>query len=303
MFISAQPQTASELFKQRDFSFLKTRAWQIIASAVVYFVSGSFYLFQGMDKTTAPIIIFAASGFALAFAVFFEYSIWPGVFLGRLGLAIYTGLPWSLAMAVAIIHSIEFILAATFVRRIKLQVERQTIRDLLYLYLLIFFILQPLSATLGTGVLWLFGIIRQSDLGYFWFTWWLGNGLGQLFFTPFIVSTSYVLLKHGRLVWSQWIKAILILITGWAILRAGYTQELFLELLFPLLIFAALAWGLPGATSVTLLVLAFIFSVKTAKGIFPEDVQTMGLEINISLIGGAFLSQLFIVNPNVKTTK
>jgi PAS domain S-box-containing protein len=161
---------------------------QLLVLAVLYFAFGHISFLISVSHFIVTPVFFVAEGIALAAAILLGRKIWPGIFLGQLALAFSSGLEFLPALAISTINSIEAVIAATVFKRWKLDPALNSVHDFSRLVAMIFLILQPFSATLGTATLVFFDIIQESQ-NYFqaWAYWWFGNCLGQFLVTPFLL--------------------------------------------------------------------------------------------------------------------
>ena len=182
-----RPQSIAEGRPPAQF-WLHTHGWQALALAVSYFVFGHASFLVQVDDVLVTPVLFAPEGIALAMALRFGAAVWPGVFAGQLALALSRGLAPLPAASISAINSIEVLIAVTIFRAFKLDVTLPRARDLTGLLLLIFFVLQPFSATLGNATLWASGIVERTALPMSWINWWIGNSLGQMLIAPLLLS-------------------------------------------------------------------------------------------------------------------
>ncbi|MEI7865742.1 MAG: PAS domain S-box protein [Chthoniobacterales bacterium] len=158
-----------------------------LALAALYFVFGhASFLVQVNNAVVTP-VLFAPEGIALAMAIRFGPGIWPGVFVGQLCLALSRGLPLTPALLISAVNSIESAAGAWLFHRARLDQNFGRARDLAGLMLMIFFLLQPFSATSGMLSLWMSGMAANSSLPVLWINWWIGNCMGQSLITPILL--------------------------------------------------------------------------------------------------------------------
>ncbi|WP_169308543.1 diguanylate cyclase domain-containing protein [Nitratifractor salsuginis] len=155
--------------------------------ALLYYAGGKFsFAFFYQDKIVT-LTAFLPEGLALAAVLIYGPRILPGIFLGQFALALDSGLHLSASLGVALVNSAEALLAYLLAERWKLDIHLRRLKDILILIGMILFILQPFSALLGNGVLYLTG---ESSNRYFHldlFYWWFGNSVGQLLLTPLLL--------------------------------------------------------------------------------------------------------------------
>jgi len=161
--------------------------------ALLYFISGSISFSIAQNESIITIVIFAAEGFALASVLLFGRSLWPGIFIGQLALALSTGLALLPSLLIAATNSAEAIMAVVLFYRLGLHKTLASLRDVIGLILLITLVLQPFSTLFGTLALFVSGAFPEQEYLQVAFTWWFGNTMGQLLITPLLL-----LLYHCR---------------------------------------------------------------------------------------------------------
>ncbi|MBJ7392119.1 MAG: PAS domain S-box protein, partial [Chthoniobacterales bacterium] len=168
-------------------AWMRMQGAKSLALAALYFVFGhASFLVQVNNAVVTP-VLFAPEGIALAMAIRFGPGIWPGVFVGQLCLALSRGLPLTPALLISAVNSIESAAGAWLFRRARLDQSLGRARDLAGLMLMIFFLLQPFSATSGMLSLWMSGMAANSSLPVLWINWWIGNCMGQSLITPILL--------------------------------------------------------------------------------------------------------------------
>jgi integral membrane sensor domain MASE1 len=148
------------------------RPWVLLLVASLYLGLG-LLSFQATvtDRIVTP-TCFYPEGMALAASIALGPWIWPGVFVGQFLLAAIHGLPLPAAVAIATVNSVEAVAAHHLFRRLELQSDLRRLRDLTGLLDLIFLVLQPFSASLGTLTLWLAEAIEGGSHAFnTWLSW------------------------------------------------------------------------------------------------------------------------------------
>lgn len=156
--------------------------------ALCYFLAGEASFMVSVSHGIVTLVVFAAEGFSLAFVLLYGPRMLAGVFAGQLALALYNDLALGAALGVSAINSAEALLALYLFRHTDIRIELDRLPDIVKLVLLIFLLLQPFSASLGVSVLWLAGIVPGDEIGQAWFSWWFGNGMGQMLFAPLLLA-------------------------------------------------------------------------------------------------------------------
>jgi len=166
---------------------MKNNIFLTIIVASLYFLSGKFSLDLLHGKHIISIGMFAAEGFALAFALYFGKKVLLGIFLGQLFLALFHDVNLLASVSIAVVNTTEAALGIWIFQRYKLHKNLQSLNDILILISMIIFILQPWSAFLSNTFLLLFEAKLETHFWYSTFSWWFGNVMGQLLFTPFLL--------------------------------------------------------------------------------------------------------------------
>ncbi len=178
------------------FSFLNTKEQapyiiKIFVMAAVYFVTGALSLAITSDNHIITIIIFAAEGFALAAVLLSGPSIIPGIFLGQLLLALSQSTPVLASFFIASVNSLEAFLAWQIVHHSNLDISLSRTKDLFGLFGLIALVFQPFSAFFGVLALYSTGVLESAEYLRSLFSWWFGNTLGQMLWTPLLLLFYY----------------------------------------------------------------------------------------------------------------
>jgi signal transduction histidine kinase len=163
--------------------------------ALLYFLAGNFSLANSSDNSIVTLVIFFAEGISLAGAILYGAEVWIGVLVGQFALAYYNGMSWQPSLGIAIVNSLEVILAVYFFKKFRLNKNLSTFRDLFGLMLMIIFILQPFSSLLGNLVLLQFHIIEATDYLKSVIFWFVGNVLGQLLVAPMLLLMYHNITK------------------------------------------------------------------------------------------------------------
>ena len=97
----------------------KPNVIKIVIMALVYFFAGQLSLAVSNDSYIVTIFIFSAKGFALAGILVLGRTIWPGIFLGQLVLALSYGLPLLPFLSISAINSIEVVVVVILFKLLK----------------------------------------------------------------------------------------------------------------------------------------------------------------------------------------
>jgi len=161
--------------------------FKILVMALLYFISGKISFLIANENHIITIVIFAAEGFALAGVLLFGKSILPGILLGQFLLALNGNIPLLPSLGIALVNTAEAFIAWRIFTDYSFNTDLRHPKDLFKLFFVIAFILQPFSAFFGTAILYLSSIIEGKAYLDSLFSWWFGNTLGQMLWTPMLL--------------------------------------------------------------------------------------------------------------------
>lgn len=180
----------SELKYNRDF--------QVVFMAVSFYASaclGHFLTFQG----TAALPTWPPSGIALALILLLGRASWPGITIGSLIASLMShwneaDLPAQSAIAIssftAFAHTLEALIGNWLVKNwIRDDYPFRSSRAA-FQFLFVAIIMCLAGALVGTSVLYSSNVVREADLLKTGISWLVGNVVGVLLFTPFILSLA-----------------------------------------------------------------------------------------------------------------
>lgn len=170
-------------------------------SATLAYVSGGLLgtLFAVPPSGASP--IWPASGIALAVVLQYGRRLLPGIFLGSLLVQIYAFLDGSspdkvwasikIGSVIGIASCLQALLGGALIDRFvgsgdPVIGDRKILRFLL----LGGPVACLISSTVGALTLWLHDIITVNDIGFSWGTWWIGDTIGVLIFTPLVMALT-----------------------------------------------------------------------------------------------------------------
>lgn len=128
------------------------------------------------------------AGISLGVILLAGNRVWPGIFLGSLLVNITSARSILASMGVALDSTLEALVAAYLVNKFAHGMNAFfKVRDVLRFAFFAGMLAPALCATLGVSLLCAVGICRWTDFALLWSTWWIGDMLGVLLLTPFIV--------------------------------------------------------------------------------------------------------------------
>lgn len=202
--------------------------------------------------------VWPPTGLALAALVLGGYRLWPGITLGAFFVNALAGAPLAVAAGMAFGNTLEALVGAgllTHVVRARPALDR--LWDVLGLAGAAG-LSALVSATIGVSSGWLGGVIPAATYSEAWSTWWLGDMNGALVVAALILTWS----SHPKIHLSlrSFLEGASLLLAVVALSLLVFGEHLstdlidFSYLLFPVLIWAALRFGPPGASAATVVV-------------------------------------------------
>lgn len=276
--------------------------FQLLALAALYFAFGHISFLTTVSHHIVTPVFFVAEGIALAAVILLGRRVWPGILLGQLALALSTGLEFPPSLVISVINSIEAVIGATLFQHWKLNPAQRSVRDLGLLVAMIFLILQPFSATLGTAALVFFDVIQESQ-NYLqaWVYWWFGNCLGQFLVAPFLLiifSSSGQFKDIRSSILSAILPVVLILPATWLVFGDSAFNGIALALVIyvPLLLWIAVKTGLAVVSLVcSAITLLALFETARGFGPFVANGQPQIFDMNIFILGISLTAQFVSV--------
>jgi integral membrane sensor domain MASE1 len=266
-----------------------------VAVALVYFGSAKAGLALAF-ATPNVTAIWPPTGIALATLVLGGRRLWPGVALGAFLANVTTDVPLYTTFGITIGNTLEAVVGASLLRWAGFQPSLRRLRDLFGLAVLAGVLSTTVSATIGVASLSL-GDSLGADTLTTWRVWWLGDMGGVLLVATFLfVAATHWPYREvpGR------VGEALVLFAG----LIGIGLLAFSEptgiayLTFPFLIWAALRFLQPGATSAALIV-AVLAVAFTANGegqfVQPSEDDSLLLAQTFGAVSGLSALVLAIV--------
>jgi PAS domain S-box-containing protein len=270
-------------------AFGRKRLLELAVVFAGYFVGGKIGL--AVPFTTGNVSpVWPPAGIALAALLLVGYRVWPAIAAGAFLVNALTPIsPWA-AAALAVGNTAGPMAGAWLVRRTSFRPSLNRLDDVFGLILLAAPASAALSATVGVSVLFLTRVDPWVRFGPAWLVWWFGDALGVLLVTPLALA----LLKRSRTIQRRRLAELVALgaaavIASAAIfdsrVGAGFQKDALVFAIFPLVIWGAARFEIPGAAGVTL-VIASIAVWETGAG--------HGLFLRNSTLQNAAMLQAFL---------
>lgn len=260
------------------------RCWQF-AVVVGYFLLGHLAFAISVSHQNVTSVFFAPEGLALAACIRFGWRIAPAIFLGQLWLALDVDVEPLSSVLIALVNAVGSAAGGEIARRAGIGAQLESPRQLLFLILLIFLLLQPFSAGFGTLILWSRAVIATTDWPQAMLSWWFGNAMGQLLLTPLLLSWSGFSWRRRFQYGGRELLLLAICCLLYVAVATGYL--IFPGMSHPLIIFASaypmlsglsLYFGMRGATVGNILVVAVaVWSTHDGIGPFANATLQQGL--------------------------
>jgi PAS domain S-box-containing protein len=183
---------------------------RVVLLALVYFISGRLGLLLAVPPGYAT-AMWPPSGFALAGILLLGYRYWPGVLIGSFCVNLFTSFDPSdigtmlrsggIAGVIAAGAAAQAVLGGWLVRRyVQLPNPLEQTRDIALLMLCGGPLACVLNASVGIATLVMFGALPPSFAAYNWVTWWVGDSIGVMMFTPvlLLLFSARGLVSHRR---------------------------------------------------------------------------------------------------------
>jgi len=241
--------------------------------------------------------VWPPTGLALVALVLGGYRLWPGIALGAYLVNVWAGASLLVAAGMALGNTFEALLGAAFLKRVvRFRPALDRLRDVAALVGAA--VLSTLvSATVGVTSGRLGGVIAPAVYSEAWRTWWLGDMNGDLVVAALLLtwSTRPKTLLSSRLLLECAGLLLTVVTLGLLVFARSMATDIidFSYLIFPVLIWAALRFGPPGASAATAVVSSLTIwgtahgGGPFVSGTFHENV--LALQTFMSIVAGTVL--------------
>ena len=249
-------------------------------------------------------LVWPPSGLALAALLLGGTRLWAGVFWGALAINLWQGAPIGVASGIAVGNALQAVVGAYVMRRWgAFERSFENVRHVFALTLGAALLSTLVGATFGVASLAIGGSVDTAQhASVTWRVWWIGNALGDLIVGAFLLSwarAERVELGRARRAEAALLTIVLCAI-GVAIffsppIRGSPVVSPYV--IFPVLIWAALRFGLRGATLATALAATFtIWGTMRALGPFTREDLTRSERLldAQTFMGWAAVTSLFV---------
>ncbi|MFM7427609.1 MAG: MASE1 domain-containing protein, partial [Elainella sp.] len=171
-------------------SYVKQLIWQYCLSvgltALLYLLVAKL-IFSSLELGLEPSPVWPPAGISLFVLLSQGRRVWPGVTLGVLLVGQWLGVSWLSAAGSALGATLEALLAATMLRWVGFRIGLERLQDALRFIVLAALGAPLFNATISSGFSLLTHQITWDQAGRVWWTYWLGDSMGILVFTPLLL--------------------------------------------------------------------------------------------------------------------
>nr|WP_273378048.1 MASE1 domain-containing protein [Actinopolymorpha pittospori] len=269
---------------------------QNLLTVLAYFAVAQPGLVQNIDLTGQARILFPAVGLTLAALLLLGWRVWPGTVLGSLAVSLFLQRSPGSAALIALATSVGPSLGYLLMRRMHFRSQLDRPRDAVSLVVFGAVVGMLVGSVLRTGAMVATGTAAMQNFWYLFVSTWVSSILGVLVVTPFLLVLRRLHWPRGvRPVRVAEITAILAatVVLTFVVSMVNPGREM-LFLVFPVLIWAAWRFQLPGATLCTLIVSGIaVYSVQQSGPFADHDLRYTLLVVE-AFIASASLAALLL---------
>ena len=271
--------------------FLKELATLVVLAAV-YFVAGKLGLKLAFVNASAT-PVWPCTGIALAAFLVLGYRAWPAILAGAFLVNFTNAGSLATSLGIAAGNTLEGVVGCYLVNRSAAGRHAfEHAQDIFKFAFLAGIVSTTVSATIGVTTLAAAGFAPWVMYGSIWTTWWLGDAVGAVVVTPFVLLWW----ENPRLHWTR--KQLIelaflfagLFFTGWIVFSGRFhsaVKNYPLEYLcVPFLIWAAFSFGRrKAATDIALLAAIATWGTTHGFGPFFRESQNTSLLLLQTFVG------------------
>jgi signal transduction histidine kinase len=217
----------------------------MVVLAACYVVAARIGLALGAVAGFAT-LVWAPTGIALAALLRGGRALWPGVFAGAFIVNAWVGASPLVAGGIAAGNTLEAVLGAALLLRLRLDTRLERIADVAML-LAVALASTTVSATIGVASLLAGGFVKGAELVQTWRAWWVGDVIGDVIVAPLLLVWS--LAPRARLRWARAAEGTLAVVVSVVICFAVFgSAAIGVYVIFAPLVWAAVRLGQRGCT-------------------------------------------------------
>ena len=245
---------------------------------VAYLVAGKLGQATSHIRSSNLGPVWPAYGVALAAVILYGSRAWVGIITAAFVVAVSSPVTVIAAAGQATGATLAAITGGALLRRVNFDPQLSRLHDAVALMLLGAWASAIVSASIGVSVLYATGVQPYSGIGDAWLIYLLGDATGVLLITPLVVAISAQRTERRRLGLAEFGVLVALLATACFIIFGDLPLipvrlHVLAFAVLPFVMWAAIRFGVIGATVCTLLVAA-IATVETALGSGPFSQDT-----------------------------
>ncbi len=263
-----------------------------LALTAVYFVAGKLGLKLAFVNASAT-AVWPCTGIALAALLLLGYRVWPVILTGAFLVNLTTAGSVATSIGIAVGNTLEGVVGCYLVRRFAGgQHAFERAQNIFKFAFLAGMVGTTVSATVGVTTLALGGFADWARYGAIWSTWWLGDAVGAVVVTPFLLLWR----ENPRLNWTRnqtielafWFLGLFF--TAWIVFggrfHSGQKNYPLEYLCVPFLIWVAFRFGRrKAATAICALAAVATWGTLHGFGPFARESQNTSLLLLQSFMG------------------
>jgi len=274
--------------------------------ALLYFFFGLFSFQFAVTYKTISSAVFFPEGIALAYLILFGRKMLIGVALGQLLLALYNDVNIWVSLSITIGNTLEYYAAFIVFNYFKALRGKPSFKDFILVVFTVLLVCQPISVAFGVSSFLVFTNLSWNDAQTMAIYWYLGNATAQFLMAPAILIWRLVFidklpLRNIREFTVFLVLIIILLPQTYGIFETGIeiSSIHIFSLIYPLLIFAASRYELPGVTFINVCIVIFAqLATVLNKGPFSDtSIADNLVQLNIfnivTTISSILLALLF----------
>lgn len=263
--------------------------------AGVYYLSAHPGVAEAVGAAGHVRVIWPASGIGVAALLIFGLKVLPGLVLGAGLHSLSIGRSPSVVIGITVAVTVGALLAVLCLRRAGFRTQMNRARDALAFVAFASVLAMMVSAVLYAATLAAAGVVHLEDTFSLSLTTWLSWGLGVLVVTPVILVLGNI--RRLPQVQRSRVLEVLGLVAATAAVTylALAVSDPMLFLVFPILIWVAWRFQLPGTAPCVLVVSAIVVSTTMAgAGPFSASQSPSTAVTLQAFIGSLALASLFL---------
>ncbi|WP_416966625.1 MASE1 domain-containing protein [Streptomyces sp. 4F14] len=227
---------------------------QTVAVAVSYYAAGRLGLMRRLTvEETVFTPVWPPTGVALTWLLVIGVRAWAGIALGCFFVILHlTSGEIQLSMLANLAGNVAApVCACLLLRRVGFRTDLTRLRDGVALVFLGALTAMLISSTTGVGIAVLTGDLSDSGFWPVWVAWWVGDAMGVLIVTPLLLTLYRARGLPGT---ARWKEATALTVAACCVVPLATNNHVnMLFLTYPVLIWAALRFELPGSMLCVLL--------------------------------------------------